>query len=119
MPCSGRSCNMRLNVVQITPTLSISTIAIFFACSIGMIGTADQSMDANVDTVVAQCHQDHAYISRHCAGRPRENLWGGAQLQVLHIVCCKVFNDFLCDACKDGMVCGDLMNDPKQLENLA
>ena len=49
----------------------------------------------------------------------RENLWGSAQLQILDIVCCKVFDDFLCDAGEDGMVCGDLMNDPKQLENLA
>ena len=49
----------------------------------------------------------------------RKDLWGSAQLQILDIVCCKVFDDFLCDAGEDGMVCGDLMDDPKQLKHLA
>ena len=49
----------------------------------------------------------------------REDLWCSAQLQILDIVCCKVFDNFLCDAGEDGMVCGDLMDDPKQLKHLA
>ena len=48
-----------------------------------------------------------------------EDLGGSAQLQILDIVCCKVFDDFLCDAGEDGMVCGDLMDDPKQQKNLS
>ena len=67
---------------------------------------------------VAQCHQGQSIWLGSVQGGQGGPL-GSAQLQILDIVCCKVFNDFLCDAGEDGMVCGDLMNDPKQLKHLA
>ena len=48
-----------------------------------------------------------------------KHLWGGAQLQVLDIVCSKVLNDFLGDSSEDRMVCGDLMDHSEDLEHLA
>ena len=45
-------------------------------------------------------------------------LWGCTQLQVLNIVCCKVLNHLLGDAGECCMVCCDLMDDPKHLEDL-
>lgn len=51
--------------------------------------------------------------------RAVKHLWGGAQLQVLDIVCSKVLNDFLGDASEDCMVCGDLMDHCEDLKHLA
>ena len=51
--------------------------------------------------------------------RAVKHLWGGAQLQVLDIVCSKVLNDFLGYASEDCMVCGDLMDHSEYLEHLA
>ncbi len=47
-----------------------------------------------------------------------EHLRGGAQLQVLDIVCSKVLDDFLGDTSEDLMVCGDLMDNSEDLEDL-
>ena len=79
----------------------------------------------NMKPVRLQCSagQSGACMGMSDPGRyevlgPTPYLWGRAQLQVLHIVCCKVLDHLLGDARERCMVCCDLVNDTEHLEHL-